>query len=85
MLNFIIWMLVGALIGWAASIIIRTNNRRGLIADMLVGIVGAFVRGYFLSPLFNAGTINERERQHPGPVRVTELRHPPVNIHKVTS
>jgi uncharacterized membrane protein YeaQ/YmgE (transglycosylase-associated protein family) len=37
----------------------RTNNRQGLIADIIVGIVGAFVGGYFLSPMFNVGTINE--------------------------
>jgi len=36
-----------------------TNNRQGLIADIIVGIVGAFVGGYFLSPLFNVGTINQ--------------------------
>lgn len=58
MLNFILWIVVGALIGWAASII-RTNNRQRLISDILVGIVGAFVGGYFLSPLFNVGTIDE--------------------------
>lgn len=59
MINFIIWIVAGALVGWVASIIMRTNNRQGLIADILVGIVGAFVGGYFLSPLFNVGTINE--------------------------
>jgi len=59
MINFIIWIIVGALIGWVASIIMQTNNRQGLIADIIVGIVGAFVGGYFLSPLFNVGTINE--------------------------
>ena len=59
MINFIIWIIVGALIGWVASIIMRTNNRQGLIADILVGIVGAFVGGYFLSPLFKVGTIND--------------------------
>ena len=59
MINFIIWIIAGALIGWAASIIMRTNNRQGLISDIIVGIVGAFVGGYFLSPLFNVGTINE--------------------------
>jgi len=59
MINFIIWVIAGALIGWVASIIMRTNNRQGLIADIIVGIVGAFVGGYFLSPLFNVGTINE--------------------------
>ena len=59
MINFILWIIVGALIGWVASIIMKTNNRQGLIADIIVGIVGAFVGGYFLSPLFNVGTINE--------------------------
>ena len=59
MINFIIWIIVGALIGWVASIIMRTNNRQGLIADIVVGIVGAFVGGYFLSPLFHVDTINQ--------------------------
>lgn len=59
MINFIIWIIVGALIGWVASIIVRTNDRQGLIADIIVGIVGAFVGGYFLSPLFKVGTINQ--------------------------
>ena len=59
MINFIIWIIAGALIGWLASIIMRTNKRQGLIADIIVGIVGAFVGGYFLSPLFNVSTINE--------------------------
>jgi len=59
MINFIIWIVAGAVIGWLASIIMRTNSRQGTIADIVVGIVGAFVGGYLLSPLFNAGTINQ--------------------------
>jgi len=59
MINFIIWILVGAVVGWVASLIMRTNRRQGLIADIVVGIVGAFIGGYILSPLFNAGTINQ--------------------------
>ena len=59
MINFLIWIIVGALIGWIASIIMKTNARQDLIADIIVGIVGAFIGGYILSPLFNAGTINE--------------------------
>lgn len=59
MINFIIWIIAGALIGWVASMIMKTNKRQGLIADIIVGIVGAFVGGYFLSPLFNVSTINE--------------------------
>ena len=59
MINILIWIIAGAVIGWVASIIMRTNSRQGLIADIIVGIVGAFVGGYLLSPLFNAGTINQ--------------------------
>ena len=59
MINFLIWIIAGALIGWVASIIMRTNSRQGLISDILVGIVGAFVGGYFLSSLFHVGTINQ--------------------------
>ncbi|HEY6073225.1 MAG TPA: GlsB/YeaQ/YmgE family stress response membrane protein [Anaerolineales bacterium] len=59
MINFIIWIIAGAFIGWAASLIMRTNSRQGLLADIFVGIVGAFVGGYFLSPLFHVGTINQ--------------------------
>jgi len=41
-----------------ASLMMNTNSRQGLIADIIVGRVGAFVGGCFLSPTFNAGTIN---------------------------
>jgi uncharacterized membrane protein YeaQ/YmgE (transglycosylase-associated protein family) len=59
MINFIIWLIVGALIGWVASLIMKTNKRQGVIADIVVGIVGAFVGGLILSPLFHISTINE--------------------------
>ncbi len=59
MINFIIWIIVGAIIGWIASRIMRTDSRQGVIADICVGIVGAFVGGYFLSPLFQVSTINQ--------------------------
>jgi len=59
MINFIIWIVAGALVGWAASVIMRTNKNQGLIADIIVGIVGACVGGYFLSPLFHVSTINQ--------------------------
>jgi uncharacterized membrane protein YeaQ/YmgE (transglycosylase-associated protein family) len=65
MIDFILWIIAGALIGWLASIIMKTNSRQGLIADIIVGIVGAFVGGYFLSPLFNISTINEGDYSLP--------------------
>ncbi|MGA2489795.1 MAG: GlsB/YeaQ/YmgE family stress response membrane protein [Anaerolineales bacterium] len=57
MINIIIWIIAGGLVGWVASIIMRTNQ--GPIADIIVGIVGAFVGGYFLTPLFHVSTINQ--------------------------
>jgi uncharacterized membrane protein YeaQ/YmgE (transglycosylase-associated protein family) len=59
MINILVWIVVGALIGWLASLIMKTNSRQGLIADIIIGIVGAFVGGILLSPLFNISTINE--------------------------
>ncbi|MCJ7715329.1 MAG: GlsB/YeaQ/YmgE family stress response membrane protein [Anaerolineales bacterium] len=59
MINIIVWIIAGALVGWVASLIMKTDKRQGPIADIVVGIVGAFVGGYILSPLFNVSTINE--------------------------
>ncbi len=59
MINFLIWIIAGGFIGWLASLIMKTNSRQGTIVDIVVGIVGAFLGGYFLSPLFNISTINE--------------------------
>ncbi len=58
-MNFIIWLIAGAVVGWLASVIMKTSGRQGLIIDIVVGIVGAFIGGYFISPLVGAGTINQ--------------------------
>jgi uncharacterized membrane protein YeaQ/YmgE (transglycosylase-associated protein family) len=58
-MNIIIWLIVGGLIGWLASIIMRTDARQGLFLNVVVGIVGAFLGGWFLSPLFGVSTINQ--------------------------
>lgn len=59
MLNFIIWIIVGGVIGWLASMIMNTNGSQGTLIDIVVGIVGAFVGGLVLSPLLGIGTIND--------------------------
>jgi uncharacterized membrane protein YeaQ/YmgE (transglycosylase-associated protein family) len=59
MLNFIIWIIVGGVIGWLASMIMNTNGSQGTIIDIVVGIVGAFIAGLVLSPLLGIGTIND--------------------------
>jgi len=57
-MNFIIWLVVGGLIGWVASMIMRTDGQQGIILNVVVGIVGAFLGGWLLAPMFGAGSIN---------------------------
>ena len=59
MINFIVWLIAGAIIGWLASGIMGTNGQQGLLMDIVVGVVGAFVAGWFLTPLFGISTINQ--------------------------
>jgi uncharacterized membrane protein YeaQ/YmgE (transglycosylase-associated protein family) len=56
-MNFILWLVVGGLIGWAASALMRT--REGIALNVVVGIVGAALAGWLLSPLFGVSTINQ--------------------------
>jgi uncharacterized membrane protein YeaQ/YmgE (transglycosylase-associated protein family) len=64
-MNFIIWLVVGAVIGWVASIIMHTNSQQGLLLDIVVGVIGAFVAGFFLTPLFGVSTINQNNFSAP--------------------
>ena len=52
MISFIIWIIMGAVIGWLASMIMRTNAQQGFFLDMIVGIIGSLLGGWLLSPLF---------------------------------
>jgi uncharacterized membrane protein YeaQ/YmgE (transglycosylase-associated protein family) len=59
LVNFLIWLIVGGVIGWLASIMMKTNDQQGIILNVVVGIIGAMLAGWFLSPLFGVGTINQ--------------------------
>ncbi len=58
-MNLIIWLIVGGVIGWIASMIMRTDAQQGVLLNVVVGVVGAAVGGLLLSPLFGVGTIND--------------------------
>jgi uncharacterized membrane protein YeaQ/YmgE (transglycosylase-associated protein family) len=58
-MSFIAWLIVGGLLGWVASMIMGTNDKQGIFLNIVVGIVGAFLGGLILSPLFGTGTINQ--------------------------
>ena len=63
MVNFIVWIIVGGILGWLASMIMRT--RGGLLVNIIVGIVGAFIAGLVLTPLLGIGTINQNNFSFP--------------------
>jgi uncharacterized membrane protein YeaQ/YmgE (transglycosylase-associated protein family) len=65
-MNFIIWLIVGGIVGWVASIVMGTNGQQGLLLNIIVGIVGAFVAGLVLTPLFGIATINQNNFSLPG-------------------
>ena len=56
-MNIIIYLVAAAVIGWVASEIM--HDRASLLINIIVAVVGAFLAGYFLSPLFHVGTIND--------------------------
>jgi uncharacterized membrane protein YeaQ/YmgE (transglycosylase-associated protein family) len=58
-MNLIIYLIAGAFVGFVASRIMRTDSQQGWILDIVVGIAGAFLAGYFISPLLGIGTIND--------------------------
>jgi uncharacterized membrane protein YeaQ/YmgE (transglycosylase-associated protein family) len=51
LLGILIWLLVGGIVGWLASIVVGTNARQGLLGNIVVGILGAFIGGL----IFNRG------------------------------
>ncbi len=65
-MNIIIWLIVGGLIGWLASMLMRTDARQGIFLNVVVGIVGAVLGGWFLSPLVGVSTINQSNFSIPG-------------------
>ena len=60
-MNFIIWIVVGGILGWLASLVMRTDAQQGMLLKLVVGIVGALLGGWLLAPLFGTGTINQND------------------------
>lgn len=53
-MGLIIWLVIGGVVGWLASIIMRTDGQQGIFLNIIVGIVGAFIGGLLLG----GGSIN---------------------------
>jgi uncharacterized membrane protein YeaQ/YmgE (transglycosylase-associated protein family) len=60
-MNLILWLVIGGVLGWIASLVMHTNAQQGLFLNIVVGIVGALLAGVLLVPLFGVGTINQND------------------------
>ena len=60
-MNFIIWLIVGGVLGWVASLIMKTDGQQGIILNVVVGIIGALIAGFVIAPMFGTGTINSSD------------------------
>ena len=58
-MNFLIWIVVGGIMGWLASMLMHTDAEQGPVLNVVVGIIGAVLGGWLIAPLVGAGTINQ--------------------------
>ena len=58
-MGIILWLVIGGVVGWLASIVMRRDGNQGILLNIVVGIVGAFLGGWLISPLVGVGTINQ--------------------------
>jgi uncharacterized membrane protein YeaQ/YmgE (transglycosylase-associated protein family) len=56
-MNIVIYLIVAAVIGWIATRIMRDSS--GLLINIVIAVVGAFLAGWFITPLLHIGTIND--------------------------
>jgi uncharacterized membrane protein YeaQ/YmgE (transglycosylase-associated protein family) len=58
-MNIVLWLVVGGIVGWLASLIMRTDGQQGIVLNIVVGVVGALLGGWLISPLVGSPTINQ--------------------------
>ena len=58
-MNLIIILIVGGILGWLASIVMRTDGQQGLFLNVVVGIVGAVLAGFLITPLIGGAPITQ--------------------------
>lgn len=56
-MGIIILIIIGGVLGWLASIVMRTDGQQGILLNVVVGIVGALLAGFILNPLIGGGNI----------------------------
>lgn len=60
-MNVLVWLVVGGVLGWLASIVMKTDGQQGIILNVVVGIVGSMIASFIIAPMFGTGTINTND------------------------
>ena len=55
--GLIVWLIIGGIIGWLASLVMKTDGQQGILLNVVVGIVGAFLGGWLIAPLIGGAGI----------------------------
>ncbi|RNJ62231.1 MAG: GlsB/YeaQ/YmgE family stress response membrane protein [Porphyrobacter sp. IPPAS B-1204] len=56
-MNIILIIIIGGILGWLASLVMRTDGQQGILLNIVVGVVGAILGGLLISPLLGAAPI----------------------------
>lgn len=56
-MTWILIIIIGGILGWLASIVMRTDAQQGILLNIVVGIVGAILGGLLLAPLIGGNSI----------------------------
>jgi uncharacterized membrane protein YeaQ/YmgE (transglycosylase-associated protein family) len=65
-MGILIWLIVGGIIGWLASLLMRRDAQQGILLNIVVGIVGSFIGGFLIAPMLGSGTANTGDFSVPG-------------------
>ncbi len=62
-MGLILWLVIGGVVGWLASIVMKRDGSQGIFLNIVVGIVGAMLGGWLIGPMVGAPSINSGEHQ----------------------
>ena len=64
-MGLILWLVIGGVVGWLASIVMKRDGSQGIFLNIVVGIVGAMLGGWLIGPMVGAPSINSGELSVP--------------------
>ncbi len=69
-MGIILWLVIGGVVGWLASIVMKRDGSQGIFLNIVVGIVGAMLGGWLMGPMLGAPSHQLRGHQHRQPAGV---------------